>query len=54
MTMTEKPTLETPLVQVVPTFEAFYRNEYRKVVGLAYALSGGRLMPRRSWLYMSS
>ncbi len=34
---------ETPLVQAMPAFEAFYRAEYRKVVGLAYVLSGSRL-----------
>ena len=34
---------ETPLVQAVPTFETFYRAEYRKVVGLAYVLSGSLL-----------
>ena len=41
--MTEPTTKEIPLVQAVPPFEAFYRAEYRKVVGLAYALSGSRL-----------
>lgn len=41
--MTENPTSETPLVQAVPAFEVFYRIEYRRVVGLAYALSGSRL-----------
>ncbi len=41
--MTDGITAETPLVQAVPPFEAFYRAEYRKVVGLAYALSGSRL-----------
>ncbi len=32
-----------PLVVGTKTFEQFYRDEYRGVVGLAYALSGSRL-----------
>ena len=31
-------------VRAVPDFEAFYRGEYRAVVGLAFALSGSRLV----------
>lgn len=30
----------TPLVRAKPDFRAFYRSEYRAVLGLAYALSG--------------
>lgn len=30
-------------VRAIPDFEAFYRSEYRMVVGLAYALSGSRV-----------
>jgi RNA polymerase sigma-70 factor (ECF subfamily) len=30
-------------IRAVPEFEAFYRAEYRPVVGLAYALSGSRI-----------
>jgi RNA polymerase sigma-70 factor (sigma-E family) len=30
-------------VRAVPDFDAFYRAEYRMVVGLAYALSGSRI-----------
>ena len=30
-------------VRALPDFEAFYRTEYRPVVGLAYALSGSRI-----------
>lgn len=44
--MAERTAEETPSlrsVRMVPDFEAFYRREYRAVVGLAYALSGSRL-----------
>ncbi len=30
-------------VRALPSFEHFYRSEYRAVVGLAYALSGSRI-----------
>ena len=31
-------------VNAVPDFETFYRREYRSVVGLAFALSGSRIV----------
>lgn len=31
-------------IHAVPDFESFYRREYRAVVGLAFALSGSRLV----------
>lgn len=34
---------EAPLVNVPEQFDAFYRREIRKLVGLAYALSGSHL-----------
>jgi RNA polymerase sigma-70 factor (ECF subfamily) len=32
-----------PPLRAVPTFDQFYRSEYRSVVGLAFALSGSRM-----------
>ena len=31
-------------IRSVPDFESFYRSEYRQVVGLAYVLSGSRIV----------
>jgi RNA polymerase sigma-70 factor, ECF subfamily len=39
----ERPTTTGPAVEA-ETFEAFYLREYHAVVGLAYALSGSRLV----------
>ena len=39
---TEGAPAPTP-IRAVPDFAAFYRGEYRSVVGLAYALSGSRI-----------
>src|SRR3990172_6858243 len=39
----EEPTNLRP-IRAVRDFESFYRSEYRAVVGLAYALSGSRLV----------
>jgi len=36
-----------PLVAVTEDFEAFYRREYSRAVGLAYALTGRRRFPSR-------
>ena len=33
-----------PPLRAVPTFDQFYRSEYRAVVGLAFALSGSRMV----------
>lgn len=40
---TEKDAEEHPTPSI-PDFESFYRNEYRRVVGLAYTLSGSRIV----------
>ena len=39
----DQGTHTTP-IRAVPDFESFYRSEYRPVVGLAYALSGSRIV----------